>query len=413
MKIPKFLFKSFRTKVAKLPNIDDYLDAPAGVWCLGYIPSNLKFQVGAQLRYDSKQMLPFSEAFLREVVKDDEGFQRAKFALQLFIYFADQIIGGKSSGPIGPVDPWCMVLCISRDLEVNASAHLTSDGDAATVVITINAGVFVTLAHRLLAMFADESFMQNLGVAPIRKSGSTTKKTPDDGSWCAQMPNNANLQMVAAWTTALAAIQVLQHELAHFFRGHLALILARNPQRPEDCKLLEIDNELRPPLIDPDTRRCLELDADEAAGTTYATVMRIFDHPVPGPEDGKIERFYVLTILAAVSTFIIFEEGSPSRNYYPPAWRVHQFFGSFINEFFSQALDDNDDNATWKILEDVMSHVEARYSDLNWGDGFDLQAASASTNELLSKDLPKRVALAKDFSQYMPHICAPELGRRY
>lgn len=405
MKIPAALLKILGKQERTLPEIDDYLDLNSGVWCLGDIPANLRQEIAADIRCSSGQARPFSEAYLREVVSDQEGFEVVKFALQFFLSMAVKIIGTKQPGRDSSLYPWVKALCISPDISVNASAQLAIDTKATTVFLTINAGVFVQQAHRLLAMFADEQFIQDLSKPPVHRSGETVEKVPDAGKWCKLKSDNSNLRLVAAWITTLAAMLVFYHEQAHFYRGHLGFIR----ERRGELKLLEVvDIPAQRTSDDDDLRRLLEFDADHAGGVLYGVVMREFDHPVPGPADGKNERFLVLTIVAAASMFIAFEEKMASRRYYPPAWRIHHFMNGFMESFFSQPMPDQDRAFLTETVFTVMQHVEARYANLSWHSEFDMGAAVAQNEMFFRQDIPGRTELEKEFKDFMPHLWPKE-----
>lgn len=375
---------------------------------MGEIPTNLRLEIAADIHLTSRNSRPFSESYLREIVTDQEGLEVVKLALRLFLLWASKIIGktaparSKSSQTLYP---WAQALCISPDLSVNASAQLSVDTKAATVFLTINAGVFVQLAHRTLAMFADEKFILNVEISPEYSSRETVEREPCDGSWCTLKPANINFRLIAAWITAFAAMIVLNHELAHFHRGHLAYLKTHK----DKLKLLEVyDSSRQQEPEEDDLLRLLEFDADAMGGNLYGVIMREFDHPVPGPEDGKNERFLILTIAAAASMFIIFEEKMASRRYYPPAWRLQQFFDAFISSFFAQPISADVRDFCSKLLFSTMNHIDARYAALNWGNGFDMEAAAAHTDMLICKDLPGLAELADELKKFMPHLWPKE-----
>lgn len=405
MKIPsllaKLLARQHAEKKATLPEIDDFLDGRTGVWCYGAIPANLKHEIAGSIQSDSGTTRPFSETYLRDVVSDTEGFDIVKMALRVFLGMSAQIIGDKNAAKGGPIYPWVQALCISPGMSVNAWAQLSVDTKAATVFYTINAGVFVILAHRFLAMFADEDFLQDLSTAPLRKNGAQVDKDTLGGSCCALRPKNGNLLAVVIWMTAFAALEILSHEQAHFYRGHLGYLRDQG----SGVRLSEADDDA--PLFLPENtnlRRRLELDADDGAGVMFSVFMREFDHPVPGPKDGQNERFFVFTVVAAVCTFLLFEERQPSGFYYPPAWRVQHFFGGFVRNFFTSAGTSDEQSELQRIVSTVIDHVEARCEDLGWSEKFNFSDMKKWHRLLIEEDQPGRLALDKELKRFMPHV---------
>lgn len=395
----------FAKKEKNLPNIDDFLDTQAGVWCLGPVPKNLKFEIAANINAEINSKKPFSEEFIKSIVTDQEGLNVIKLAIQIFLHFSKTVIGTKSSDQKGILSPWCQALCISPNLSVNASAQLSSDPKAMTVFYTINAGVFIALAHRLLAIFSKDGFMKNPMDKPTREITETIKREPVNGSWCSLKPKNVRDQATVAWVTAFAAMIILHHEMAHFLCGHLGFLKSSKNL----LKLKEIDEATKfLNSAEIDFYRRLELDADERGGRAYGLTMREFDHPAPGEKDGRNERFYIFTLLAATTTFIVFEEYAASPEYYPPALRINHFLGGFFKEFFAQPMSPEGEQSILDEMLNVISHVDARYSDLGWGVGFDFSAAQEYSKIYLNKDITARTELIKTLEQFMPHIWPKE-----
>lgn len=399
--LAKLLVRRHGEQKETLPEIDAFLDTRTGVWCHGAIPPNLKQEIASSIKDDSGIARPFSETYLREVVLDTDGFKVVKMALRVFLKLSVAIIGDKKAAKGGPIYPWAQALCISPDLSVNACAQLSVDSRAATVFYTINAGVFVTLAHRFLAMFADEDFLQDMSNAPLRKSGPQVDKDPLGNACCSLRPNNENLLAIVTWLTAFAALEILSHEQAHFYRGHLGYLRDQG----KGVRLSEADDDGH--LCFPENtnlRRRLELDADEGAGMMFSVFMREFDHPVPGPKDGQNERFFVFTVVAAVCTFLLFEERQPSGFYYPPAWRVQHFFGGFVRDFFESAGSDEEQSELHGVVSTVIEHVQARCEDLGWSDKFNFSDMKRWLHLLTEEDQPGRLALDNDLKRFMPHV---------
>lgn len=405
MKIPhllaKLLARKYDEQEETLPEIDEFLDTRAGVWCYGAIPINLKREIAGCIKEDSGIVRPFSETYLREVISDTEGFDVVKMALRVFLKLSAKVIGDTKAAKGDPIYPWVQALCISPDLSVNACAQFSVDTRAATVFYTINAGVFVTLAHRFLAMFADEDFLQDMSNAPLRKSGAQVDKDPLGDACCSLRPTNGNLLAVVTWMTVFAAMEILSHEQAHFYRGHLGYL---RDQGKGAC-LSEADDDIS--LAFPENtnlRRRLELDADEGAGMIFSVLMREFDHPVPGPKDGKNERFYVFTVVAAVCTFLLFEERKQSGFYYPPAWRVQHFFGGFVRNFFVPTDSAEAGSEFHEVVSNVIEHVEARCEDLGWSDKFNFSDMKRWFHLLTEEDQPGRLALENELKRFMPQV---------
>lgn len=364
--------------------LHDFMDAARGTCHVGDLPVPLHMEAAEWIRFRCGGRR-FDAGFLDGLELGAE--QRACFEaiLVTFLRIAEQIVGAKAPRKGDAAWPWRLSVFVAPTLEVNAGVRSSFDSRQHTIFIAINAGLILQLAHRISAVLQTSSFARTFGVEPALAKASATPPSKY-GPWLVPLHGNPLVLMA----TLYAAVMVLTHELAHFYRGHLHL--ARSVFG-DDALLEESDTrgEAHPERLPPNERRLLELDADETAGRLASVLWRQLDYPQFGPEDSPNENFFFGMLLGTTCLFMLLDETVASERYYSPFWRLRITVATFNRDYFAAPDDADAEHAAdsievFKLMETVIEACAAAHRELGWSEGLDSRRFLAETEVLLAGD---------------------------
>jgi hypothetical protein len=365
--------------------LHDFLDPARGTCHVGDLPVPLHMEAAEWIHFRCGGSR-FDADFLNGLELGDEQRNCFEAIVVAFLRVAERIVGAKAPREGDAAWPWRLSVFIAPTLEVNACVKSSFDSKQHTIFIVINAGLLLQLAHRVSAVLQTPSFVRTFGGEPEVPASSAAAPPSRHGPWLVPLHGNPLVLMA----TLYAAVMVLTHELAHFYRGHLHL--ARSVFG-DDALLEESDTrgEAHPERLPPNERRLLELDADETAGRLASMLWRQLDHPQFGPEDSPNENFFFGMLLGTTCLFMLLDETVASERYYSPFWRLRITVATFNRDYFAAPDDADAEHAAdsievFKLTETVIEACEAAHRELGWSEGLDSRRFLAETEVLLADD---------------------------
>lgn len=415
MKIINEIFNRFKSLLSSgtaglEKDFHSYLDSETEVFGTDGIPKPFKFEAAAALRRLTNGR-KFDEKFISELGLSNEGELIFKSMTVKLLRFAEAALGNKKTKN-SPLQPWQCALFISPNIHPNATICTSSDESQNVIFIFINAGLILEVCHRVCAVFSRPEFWEVL-------NGQHQNHIKDadivDGNirWMNILPQSDRIAHISLSVIEKSLIMVLFHELAHFYRGHLGYLhcelncSASLNETNEAYEANETQDNNKQGTLARNTRRLLELDADQFSGKLSSAFWRLLDYPAKGPEDAQIESFYMEILASTISVFLIINDNGPSDEYYSAIWRAHHFIENFNLDFFVNYAPDNpaDESGNTKIhtqLYELIFAFEAAYKALNWGDGFSNTRLEAETRTLLESDSIDLKNLTEILAKYFP-----------
>ncbi|QNH18580.1 hypothetical protein HEP74_03752 [Xanthomonas sp. SS] len=362
----------------------DFQDRARGTCHVGDLPEPLHMEAAEWIHFRCGGRR-FDADFLDGLELGDEQRKCFEAILVTFLRVAERIVGAKAPRKGDAAWPWRLSVFIAPTLEVNACVKSSFDSKQHTIFIVINAGLLLQLTHRISAVLQTPSFTRTFGIEPAISKASTAPPSKH-GPWLVPLHGNPLVLMA----TLYAAVMVLTHELAHFYRGHLHL--TRNVFG-DDALLEESDTrgEVRSERLPPNERRLLELDADETAGRLASVLWRQLDYPQFGPDDSSNENFFLGMLLGTTCLFLLLDETVASERYYSPFWRLRITVASFNRDYFAAPDDADAEHAAdsievFKLMQTVIEACQAAHRELGWSEGLDSRRFLAEAEVLLADD---------------------------
>lgn len=364
--------------------LQDFLDPVRGTCHVGDLPEPLHIEIAAWIRLHCKGSR-FDAHFLDGLELGTAQRRCFETILVTFLRIAERVVGDRGPRQGEPGWPWRRSVFIAPTLEVNACVKFSFDLKQQTLFIVINAGLLLQLAHRISAVLQTSSFRRSFGIdraAPIASTAPPQKHGP----WLTPLHDHPLVLMA----TLSAAMLVLTHELAHFYRGHLHLTRRTSG---DDAVLEERDasGATATAGLPSSQRRLLELDADETAGTLASVLWRLLDYPQFGPDDSPNENFYCGMLLGSTCLFLLLDETVASAHYYSPFWRLRITMATFNRDYFAAPGDTDAEHAAdsievFRLMQRMVEACEAAHRELGWGEGLDGRRFLAETEALLDRD---------------------------
>lgn len=373
-------------------DLNDFVDQVNRVCGIGDIPRNLRQEVAAVIAAKTRSQAVVSNEYLRDIGLNNDDVELVRPVLSYFLSFAKHIVGDKAPKKGDMLFPWAQSLFLSPDESVNASVRLSRDLEHRTLFIIVNVGTIIELTKRSLALMADDQLVSWFG-GNVQASATQSNAFPI-------IPSNKNLVVIAQQIACFAAVAILCHELAHFYRGHLGYL--RTEFQLMELQEFEVGPQEVPASPTLNVRKLLEFDADEFGGAVYTHLMRLLDFPAVGPVEDRTVRFLASTMLAVSAVYATFEEYGRTDKYYTASWRAHQFFRGFFVSFVVDGTAEHEIDEAMKKFFDVLMLVSEVFQRTGWGNGLDLKATTSESDKFLASERSSREELAAVFEKYTP-----------
>jgi hypothetical protein len=391
IKIISSLIKKFHSASGKPRELLSFYDRDTATLGVGALPRSLRFEAAALIK-DRTQGKVLDAVYLQSLPIAEGGRICVEEVLTHFLRLAQSFANNKPS----PYKPWRIGLFIYPDTEFNASIKISDEPRQNTIFIFFNVGVILQLCNRFNSLLCNNEFLPKFAhnVEPSVASNSSM--------WLANVPTCITRQKLATHLALFGSMNVLFHELAHFYRGHLTYL--RNSEWALS-ELFEVEGFTEVSSLPFNERRLLELDADQFAGKLASNFWRQANHPTVGPKEDANENFYMLFVVAALITFLMMDDTIKTARYYSPLWRLHQFMDYFDKDHFALEPGETKESAQGKLLDLIMSihaHIESSSEKVGLNGEFSYERFDIETATLLGDDAKRYAEMAEKIAPFRP-----------
>ena len=382
-----------------------YYDKKAEVFCIGYVPAQIKGEALALIEGKLGNKTRFNREYIDSLGLSVRGRELFDAAFSQFLYWTSKLFVSKKRKKSQSLHPWQCAVIIVPSLSFNAWTNISFDEKVNTALIYFNIGVLLENLDRLQAVFSVPGFLEAQRKKEIPVVVPFAAKS---GALC-NLSGNIIYQEIAVDISIKASMMVLFHEFAHFLRGHTGYI------RGELTHSEAIYQAPAPGTgkgLDDTTRRIMEFDADQMAGVLASQFWRLFDHPVVAPESERNETFFMVIISSVISNNLILGQYGFTNEYYSPVWRIQHTLEMFYQDAVGvdKALSSVEKRKYRECVSQkfhsyqqaLLLEFECAYKMLGLGPGLSYERVPEENSRLLDSDLEEHARLTLEFKRYMP-----------